>query len=78
MSEESSDQSPILPAIKTTRKFNDRHFPVRPNLDQLKHQPLWATAGRSIRSPSPRSWRGSQRARLLAQAPSFRSRRIDA
>jgi len=22
----------------TARKFNDRHFPVRPNLDQLKHQ----------------------------------------
>lgn len=21
-----------------SRKFTDRHFPVRPNLDQLKHQ----------------------------------------
>jgi hypothetical protein len=25
-------------AGKSARKFNDRHFPVRPNLDQLKHQ----------------------------------------
>src|SRR5260221_11704520 len=23
---------------KSVRKFTDRHFPVRPNLDQLKHQ----------------------------------------
>ncbi len=25
-------------AGKSARKFNDRHFPVRPDLDQLKHQ----------------------------------------
>src|ERR1700694_2139389 len=25
-------------AGKSARKFNDRHFPVHPNLDQLKHQ----------------------------------------
>jgi hypothetical protein len=38
MSEKASEKSAAEPAKKTARKFTDRHFPVRPNLDQLKHQ----------------------------------------